>query len=248
MENSFQTSFIPKKPLNTNDRVVTEKAPVNFFTVLSFIILLVTVLAFLGLFFYKKYLKKQIETTTASLASVRSNFDKDAIASLEVFDKRINAAGKILDNHIVFSPMFDLIGSITIPSIQYTNFTQQSTENKIFSVKMSGLALNYKSIAIQSDIFNTEKGRYFKNVVFSNLAKEKDGRVKFDVEFIIDPSLLSYKTNLQKENNYYSKKDFKKDFKINNNLDSNSQINPNGAITPVTSTPNLPEGVNNPNQ
>ncbi len=248
MENSFQTSFIPKKPLNTNDRVVTEKAPVNFFTVLSFIILLITVLAFGGLFFYKKYVEKQIKTTTASLASVRSNFDKDAIANLEVFDKRINAAGKILDGHIVFSPMFDLIGSITIPSIQYTKFTQQSTENKIFSVKMSGLALNYKSIAIQSDIFNTEKGRYFKNVVFSNLAKEKDGRVKFDVEFIVDPSLLSYKTNLQKEKNYYNKKDFQ----INNNLDANSQINPNGAVTPattpVTNTPNLPGGINNPNQ
>ena len=86
----------------------------------------------------------------------------------------------------------------SLPSVQYTKFDQQNTDG-VFLVKMSGLATDYKSIALQADVFNSAKGRSFKNVVFSNLTKNKNNNVAFDIEFTVDPALLSYEKSIALE-------------------------------------------------
>jgi hypothetical protein len=189
MENSFQTSFIPKKPIMTAARPT--RPPTSLFTILAFLVLVIVGLAAGGLFLYKNYLIKQKEVLSASLSRVRDSFEKDTIDELELYDKRTSASKLILANHIVFSPMFSLLGTLTLPSIQYTKF-DQVTDTSGFSVKLSGVAEDYKSIALQADVFNSDKGRSFKNVVFSNLAKDKNSNVTFDLQFTVDPSLLSY--------------------------------------------------------
>lgn len=197
MENSFQTSFIPKKPIaSTSSR--PSHAPTSIFTILAFLLIIIVGGASGGLFLYKNYLIKQKETLSLSLEKVRDSFEKDTIDELELYDKRVSASRHVLDSHIVLSPMFELLGNLTIPSIQYTKFDHQ-TNNQGFFVKMSGVALDYRSIALQADVFNSAKGRYFKNVVFSNLSKDKSNKVLFDVEFNVDPVLLSYEKNLTLE-------------------------------------------------
>lgn len=193
MDNSFQTSFIPKKPIITNAR--TTRPPTSIFTVLSFLLLVIMGVSSLGLFLYKNYLIKQKEVLSASLSTVRDSFEKDTINELELYDKRVSAAKQILGSHIVFSPMFALIGNLTLPTIQYTKFDQK-TDTDGFTVKMSGVSQDYKSIALQADVFNTAKGRSFKNVVFSNLTKDKNNNVTFDISFNVDPDLLSYEKNM----------------------------------------------------
>lgn len=197
MENSFQTSFIPKKPISATTQNVVQKTPLSFITTISFIVLIISVILSVGFYFYKNYLIKQKESISISLQQARSSFDKDKISTLELFNKRIEAASIIIENHVVLSPLFNLIGEITIPNIQYTKFSHQNTANNVLLVKMSGIAVDNKSIAIQSDVFNTEKARFFKNVIFSNLVKDRNNNVNFDVEFTVDPSLLSYAKNIE---------------------------------------------------
>lgn len=192
MENSFQTSFIPKKPISTVDSL--RKKPTSFFSVITIIFLVAMSIAAGSLFLYKSYLIKQKEVLSSSLLKVRDSFEQDTIKELELFDKRSTAAKEILDGHIVLSPMFEVLGNLTIPSIQYTKF-EHYTDQKGFYVKMSGIAHDYRSVALQADVFNSSKGRYFKNVVFSNLMKNKNNYVVFDIEFNVDPSLLSYEKN-----------------------------------------------------
>ena len=196
MENSFQTSFIPKKPVNTSIRPT--RPPTSFLTTFAFFVLIVVGLVAGGLFLYKNYLNNQKQVLSDSLQKVRDSFEHDTINELELYDKRASAAHKILAGHIVLSPMFALLGNLTIPSIQYTKF-EHSSSNQGFQVKMSGTAIDYKSIALQADVFNSARGRSFKNVVFSNLVKDKKNNVGFDVQFVVDPSLLSYEKNLQLE-------------------------------------------------
>jgi len=192
MENSFQTSFIPKRPVTAS---APRPQPKSLFMVLSVILVVVIGLASVGLFIYKNYLIKQKEVLSESLGKVRDTFEKDTISELELYDKRASAAKKVLDSHIVLSPMFTLLGNLTIPSVQYTKFEHETT-SKGFFVKISGQARDYRSIALQADVFNTTKGRSFKNVVFSNLTKDKNNLVGFELEFIVDPSLLSYEKNI----------------------------------------------------
>jgi hypothetical protein len=193
MDNSFQTSFIPKKPINLSGKTV--RPPTSIFTILSFLLLILIGLASGGLFLYKNYLTNQEQVLSSSLEKVRNTFEKDTIDELELYDKRVSASKKILGSHIVLSPMFELVGNLTIPSIQYTKFDHQ-TNAQGFSVKLSGIASDYKSIALQADVFNSAKGRSFKNVVFSNLARDKTNNVNFDLEFSVDPALLSYQKNM----------------------------------------------------
>ncbi len=205
MENSFQTSFIPKKPIVPAPSAAPLSTPhtKSIFSILSVGLLILVGVTAGGLFLYKNYLTNQKEVLSQSLVRARDSFERDTILELETFDKRMSASKKILTSHIVLSPLFTLIGELTIPSIQYTKFEHQMTDKGLFYVKMTGTARDYKSIATQSEIFNSSKGRYLKSVVFSNLTttevKEKDTKktsIGFNVEFIVDPVLLSYEKNL----------------------------------------------------
>jgi hypothetical protein len=195
MENSFQTSFIPKKPMVSS---LEDKEPRSLVLWIATLLLIISVVASIILFVYKIYLTKQRESSSASLLLARDSFEKDTIDELELFDKRTEAAKQVLNKHVVFSPMFALLGDITIPSIQYTNFSEQTTD-KGHIVNMEGLARDYRSIALQADMFNSVKGRSFSNVLFSNLMKDKNNNISFDLKFNIGPDILSFNKNVLSE-------------------------------------------------
>lgn len=192
MDNSFQTSFIPKKPINST---FVNKAPVNVFLIFAFIVFFIVLGAIAGLYFYKTYLIDQKSALSESLVKISNTFEPETIKELETFDNRSSTARQVLENHIVLSPMFETLGELTIPAIQFTEFEHEVTNGE-FYVKMSGMTKDYKSIALQADVFSTDKGKYFKNPVFSNLEKDKNKYIHFDLEFIVDPALLSYEQNV----------------------------------------------------
>jgi len=192
MENSFQTSFIPKKPVASSS---VKKTPISFFSVFSVVILIIMGLGSGVLYLYKNYLTQQKKDLSVSISNIKSSFEEDKIKDLELYDKRASTAKKVLSGHIVLSPLFALLGSLTIPEIQYTEFSHETNGDE-FNVKISGIASSYKSIALQADAFNIAKGRSFKNIIFSNLTRNKDNKVTFNLSFNVDPALLSYEKNI----------------------------------------------------
>ena len=197
MENSFQTSFIPKKPIIQNGATSSKSnSTTSISMVVSVFILVVMLLAAGGLYAYKEFvLLKDKQALSENLKKIKESFNKDTITELEMYDKRTTVARQVLEGHTVLSPLFEKINELTLSSIQYTKFEHKITNN-LFSVRMSGIARDYKSIALQADVFNTDKGRVFKDVIFSNLTKDKSNFVTFDVEFNVDPTLLSYANNI----------------------------------------------------
>ena len=192
MENSFQKSFIPKKPMASNPAY---KKTVSFFSIITVTLLIISILASVGLFFYKKYLTKQIETLSSSLNIARDSFETDTIKELDLFYRRTESAKTILKNHIVLSPLFSLLGDITIPQVEYTSFDAKIDDSGVITVNMKGTAKDYRSISVQSDIFSSPKGSSLKNILFANLTKVKDNNVSFNLKFNVTPSLLSYEKN-----------------------------------------------------
>jgi len=194
MENSFQTSFIPKKPIISSG--VSGKEPINFFSIITIFLLIVSILASAGLYAYKLYLTKQKESISSSLLIARDSFEKDTINELDLFYKRTESAKKILSNHIVLSPLFSLLEDITIPQVQYKSFDQSIDEKGgFFTVKMTGIASDYRAIVLQADVFNSEKSSSLKNVLFSNLTKDKNNNISFNLEFDVSPDFFSYEKN-----------------------------------------------------
>lgn len=192
MDNSFQTSFIPKKAISSNG---ASKEPKSLFAMISIFLLILSLLAAGGMYLYKNYLIKQESNLSDSLSKTRDTFEKDTLEELELFNNRSTAASQILSKHIVLTPLFTRLSEITIPSVQYKTFEYVSDTDG-YSITIKGIAKDYRSIAQQSDAFNTAKGRSFKNVLFSDLTKDKNNYVTFNLSFEVEPELLSYEKNV----------------------------------------------------
>ena len=197
MEQNFQTSFIPKKPII--ERRATSSPSVSFFTIVSFFILFTVILASLGLYFYKISLKKTITEKEKSLELAKNDFELPKITELQVLEKRLKASNEILSRHIVITPVFEALSVITMKTVRYTKFGYDlgTDKNPKISIKMSGQAVGYRSVALQSDLF--AKNKNLIDPVFSNLALDDKGNVLFDLEFSVDPSFVDYKTMLSTE-------------------------------------------------
>ncbi len=194
MEQSFQTSFIPKKPI-VAERVASTRS-VGFFTVISFFVLLVVFLATGALYFYKGMLTKDIAQMENNLNLAKNRFEPSKITELQILDKRLRASTEILSHHIAITPVFQALSAITMKTIRYTKFSYNlgDTKDAKIIVQMSGLAIGYRSVALQSDLFTKNKNLI--DPVFSNLALDDKGNVLFDLEFSVDPSFVDYKQML----------------------------------------------------
>ncbi len=233
MENSFQTSFIPKKPIlvgNTSSTAATSNTT-SILMVVTVFIFVIMLAAAGGLYFYKDLvLTKNKQELSANLLKIKDSFQKDTIAELELYDKRTSAAKDVLTKHVVLSPLFEAINTLTLTTIQYTKF-EHSTVKDVFSVKMSGIARDYKSIALQADVFNSDKGKMFKDVIFSNLTKNKNNYVTFEVGFTVNPGFLSYSSNIT------NVKPTANSNPLNNTGDGTQAPNPNQAVNTAQQLP-----------
>ena len=198
MESDFQTSFIPKKPM-IEESTVTSRPAVGFLTILSIFIFISVALASGGLYFYKNILNQNITDMQGTLKLAEGRLESDKIQALQLLDKRLRSANEVLlNNHIAVSPIFDALAKSTLKNIRYTKFGYDlgTDQNSKVNIKMSGQAVGYRSIALQSDIFSTNKNII--DPVFSNLTLDnKTGNVMFDLAFSVDPTFVDYKQMLK---------------------------------------------------
>ena len=196
MEQNFQTSFIPKKPM-IEERAVASQ-PVSLSTIISIFVFFTMLVATGALYFYNGILNKNIIQMENDLNLAKNRFEPSKIIQLQVLDKRLRASNEILSKHIATSPIFKALQSITMKTISYTKFGydfNSDTKNPKIMVKMSGIALGYKSVALQSDLFTRNKNLI--DPIFSNLALDDKGNVTFDLEFSVDPDFVNYKKTLE---------------------------------------------------
>jgi len=149
-----------------------------------------------GLYFYKVSETKALANLQASLTLAQNNFEPSEITQLQLLDKRLQAATGILSNHIAITPIFNVLEQVTMHSIRFTNFNYDSGLDLAgnIDIKMSGVAIDYRSLALQSDLLSQNKN--FINPVFSNLTLDNSGNVLFDLEFSVPPSFFNYKQSL----------------------------------------------------
>ena len=194
MEPNFQTSFIPKKPM-IEKRAVPARS-VGVLTVVSVFILFTVLLATGALFFYKGILTKNITRMENNLNLARNRFEPSKITELQILDERLRASTEILSKHIAITPIFQALQTITMKTVRYTKFNYAlggKNDAKIV-IQMSGIAIGYRSVALQSDLF--AKNKNLIDPVFSNLSLDDRGNVIFDLEFSVDPSFVDYKQML----------------------------------------------------
>lgn len=194
MDQEFQTSFIPKRPVSsdaTTGLSTQREKKGGVLMLISIIVLVAALLAAAGVFAYKAYLVSSIEQAKSSLDRARDIFEPETIASLQSLDKRLNAAEIILGGHVAVSPILELLKEITYPNVQYTNFTyatNQATGDIL--VEMTGRASGFDWVGVQAEQF--DKNPNIKNPIFSNLVQDNFGRIAFDLSFSVNKSFVTY--------------------------------------------------------
>jgi hypothetical protein len=198
MEQNFQTSFIPKKPIVEDSTMVSSSSkPVGVFMIIAIFLFITVLLGSVGVYLYKDTLAKNVVKMESDLLLARNRFEPEKISQLQKIDKKLSSANEILQKHIAISPIFERLSAITLKSIRYTKFSYEfdRSEKSRVVVSLSGQATGYRAIALQSDMFTKEK--YFIDPVFSNLSLDDKGNVLFDLEFFVDPVFVDYKQMIE---------------------------------------------------
>lgn len=198
MEQNFQTSFIPKRPVVETTAKVSR--PVGVFMILSIFVFIAVGIGYGGLYFYKGIIIKDIEQKKKDLQLAEGRFEVETIKKYKNLDRKLIASKEVLSQHVALTPIFKELQKITMKTVRFTDFSYSfagGKENKI-EVNMKGVGVGYRSIALQSDLFAKDKN--FINPVFSGLALDDKGNVSFDLTFTVDPTFVDFDQTIKTEN------------------------------------------------
>lgn len=198
METEFRTTFIPKKPIvpqSTQTQIPVSK-PVGIFFVIAVIIFVMSLIIAGSAYGYKAYLQKDVADLSNQLIIVQRNLDPNTIKEFTVMDKRLRNSETLLNQHIVTSPLFSVLGATTLPTVRYTKMDMSFNEAGDLAVTMSGESDGYRSIALQSQAL--AQNATLNDTIFSNFTVTPKGRVSFDVAFVIPKADLVFTKNLDK--------------------------------------------------
>ena len=162
-------------------------------TIIPLIFLFAVLLGTGGLYLYKASLIKNISTLGGNLKLASDRFEPAKISELQTLDKRLRASNQVLSHHVAVSPIFQVLQELTMKTVRYTSFsyTMPNDATGVVSVRMSGLAIGYRSVALQADLFTKNKNLI--DPVFSNLQLDDRGNVIFDLTFSVDANFVNYK-------------------------------------------------------
>jgi len=203
MDTKFQSSFIPKQPVNEPVRVHVGS---NIFFLLSFLVFIVGCVGSGGVYLWNQQMDKKITDINASLIKFRNSFDQNTIKEFVLLNNRINSADTLLKQHVAPSVLFKVIGDVTLRKVRFTSFKYNNAGGDKISINMAGMAESYEAVALQASAFTNPKLRnVFRNSIFSDPNLNDDGGATFTFSTGIDPTLLNY-YKLQSDPNYRASK------------------------------------------
>lgn len=190
-----QTSFIPKRSLDTNTRV--ERADtVSIFTILSVLIFFIVIIGAGGIFLWKKNLEKEISDVKSVIIREKDSFSSEDINQLAKLDKRLISGGQLLDSKLYTSKIFELLNQNTIKTVRFTKFTVDPSlvDKEKLKITVSGQAKDYASLALQAHIFSGLNDSFI-DYDFSNLTLDLSGNVTFDMNATLAKKSLVFNAN-----------------------------------------------------
>ena len=151
MEPQFQTSFIPKKPIDPGIRMVNAKEPTSIFPIIAWVIVIATIIACGALFAYEQLLKSQINQAETNIISAKEAFQPDTIQQLVNVSNQISFTENLLKSHVLTNRILDILQSLTVKKIYFIDFSYSNTLGSP-SILMNGETQSYNALAEQYEI------------------------------------------------------------------------------------------------
>ncbi len=192
MEPRFKTSFIPKTSLPAQgDGGAHAASPKRGSTLLlsAGVLFIASLTAAGALYAYRSYLVNDIAYKADLLQEERKSIDPALIRAMARHMARIEAAKKILAAHIAPTVLFSFLEEITLENVRYASMRMAANEGSI-QVALQGEATNFEAVALQSDVYGNN--RMVRRALFSDVNRNSEGLVLFNVDATMDPRFLRY--------------------------------------------------------
>ena len=198
METKFQTSFIPKKPLVSEQRVYTVKSGTSIMMVIATILFIISIAGAGFTIFWENVLNKAQDNYKVQLSQSENRFNTSLIEELKRENTKIDTSKQLLANHLAVSEIFSIISNLTIDGVRFTSFDFSAPDksNDGLKITMKGIGNSFSAIAFQSDVFGQSSkygtNKVLKNPVLSDLSLDVNGNVGFTFTATLDPKDLLY--------------------------------------------------------
>ncbi len=206
METKFQTSFIPKKPLVPEHKVVSARGGTSILMVIATIIFLASVAGAVFSVVWANVLTKNQDDYRSQLAMMEKRFPIAEIENLKKVNYKIDLSKKLLKNHLAVEEVFSILSQLTVENVRFNSFSfsAPAKDNEDITITLRGIAKNSFAIAYQSDIFGASEkygmNKVLKNPVISNVVESSEnGSVTFGFTADINPADI-LKQKLMQEN------------------------------------------------
>lgn len=223
-ENFQSSSFIPKGAAHYKKPSSSSKGKKGggggglgassglLFTV-SIVVVVIAGLLAGAVFFYTQYLESNLADKQQQIAQAQSAFEPDVIDELSVIDTRFSAVEDIIKNHTAVTPIFEVLESVTLASVQLLEVSFHSVKRTTFPdaqqgssggqdrsndgdvvVEITGVAPDYASVALQSEALKNNE--VVMNPNLTDFVLDEAGRVQFTAEFTLPAVYMSYEDTL----------------------------------------------------
>jgi Tfp pilus assembly protein PilN len=158
---------------------------------------MITISVAMAEFFYSQYLTKKAETEAQQIVDAQKGISQDTVSQFTTLRNRLSAAKTVANNHIVPTQFLNLLETITVQNVHFTNVNFKVNDDRTASVTLDGLAANFNALETESTEF--AKQAAIKNPDFSSFLLNKDNTVSFTVTATLDPSIVTEKTPVSQQ-------------------------------------------------
>jgi hypothetical protein len=193
MEIGVPNSFIPHDattPVQSR-RYDSSGGLTDLFALLSVVVFIASGALAAGVFLFGQYINTEVTSKKDAIKTAQQAFDPSLVQQLTRLDQRMSSASTILNAHIAPSAFFSVLNQTTLTTVSFQSLEFRAGDPQGITLKMSGVARDVNSIALQADIFS--KSGVITSPIFSGIDQQTDG-VHFNVVGLINPAALNYET------------------------------------------------------
>jgi hypothetical protein len=183
---SIPTSFVPKQPVSPGKKRYSGTG--NIFFLVGVFIGGLALVASGGVFLYENYLQGLEKTKGAELSAAENNVSPSTVEQFVRLRNRLSAAQTLIQHHVELSQFFNLLESITLQNVHFTNLTVTVANDGSATIAMTGVAKTFNALAAESTSFAGQPN--IQSAIFSGISVNANGTVAFTLNATLAPALV----------------------------------------------------------
>lgn len=179
-------SLIPK---DYKEKKISFGAIVSKTGVLVVVLVVLSILAYGGLFFYKKSLNNQFQDLQAKIKEIREQRDREfekKAGSLDIVLRNLNT---VLEKHVYWSNTFSKVGELTVSQVSFSDFNGTIEKDGSVNVVLKGKTSGYTYLAKQMKSFSRKE--LVSDIKVSGITLGTEGGIEFGLNIKFSKNILS---------------------------------------------------------